>query len=55
MRERQKLLDAMEGHNQIRDDLSYNIEMIALGEEEEDSEIIIEAESLPVFWQKLRI
>ena len=44
MRERQTLLDAMEGHNQIRDDLSYNIEMIALGEEEEDSEIIIEAE-----------
>ena len=25
MRERQTLLDAMEGHNQIRDDLSYNI------------------------------
>ena len=43
MRERQTLLDAMEGHNQIRDDLSYNIEMIALGEEEQDSEIIIEA------------
>ena len=27
MRERQTLLDAMEGHNQIRDDLSYNIEI----------------------------
>jgi len=44
MRERQTLVDAMEGHNQIRDDLSYNIEMIELGEQEEDSEIIIEAE-----------
>ncbi|NCX85479.1 MAG: PCRF domain-containing protein [Rhodobacteraceae bacterium] len=44
MRERQTLLDAMEGHNQIRDDLSYNIEMIALGEEEQDSEIVSEAE-----------
>ena len=25
MRERQSLVDAMEGHNQIRDDLLYNI------------------------------
>ena len=40
MRERQSLVDAMEGHNQIRDDLLYNIEMIELGEQEEDSEII---------------
>ena len=44
MRERQSLVDAMEGHNQIRDDLLYNIEMIELGEQEEDSEIIDEAE-----------
>ena len=44
MRERQILVDAMEGHNQIKDDLLYNIEMIELGEQEEDSEIIIEAE-----------
>ena len=33
-----------EGHNQIRDDLLYNIEMIELGEQEKDSEIIYEAE-----------
>ena len=33
MRERQTLVDAMEGHNQIRDDLSYNIEMIELSQE----------------------
>jgi len=45
MRERQSLVDAMEGHNQIRDDLLYNIEMIELGELEEDSEIIHEAEN----------
>ena len=45
MRERQSLVDAMEGHNQIRDDLLYNIEMIELGEQEEDSEIIDEAEN----------
>ena len=44
MRERQSLVDAMEGHNQIRDNLLYNIEMIELGEQEEDSEIIDEAE-----------
>ena len=44
MKERQTLVDAMEGHNQIRDDLLYNIEMIELGEQEEDSEIIDEAE-----------
>jgi len=43
MRERQSLVDAMEGHNQIRDDLLYNIEMIKLGEQEEDSEIIDES------------
>ena len=35
--------------DRIRDDLSYNIEMIALGEEEEDSEIIIEAEKAASF------
>ena len=40
MRERQSLVDAMEGHSQIRDDLLYNIEMIELGEQEEDGEII---------------
>ncbi len=45
MRERQSLVDAMEGHNQIKDDLLYNIEMIELGEQEEDSEIIDEAEN----------
>ena len=44
MRERQILVDAMEGHNQIKDDLLYNIEMIELGEQEDDSEIINEAE-----------
>ena len=44
MRERQSLVDAMEGHNQIRDDLLYNIEMIELGEQEEDSEIIDRSE-----------
>ena len=44
MRERQTLVDAMDGHNQIKDDLLYNIEMIELGEQEDDSEIINEAE-----------
>ncbi|WP_368183757.1 peptide chain release factor 2 [Aestuariibius sp. HNIBRBA575] len=44
MRERQNLVDAMDTHNSIAQDLSDNIELIELGEMEEDDEVIGEAE-----------
>ncbi len=44
MRERQALVDAMATFTSIQQDLSDNIELIELGEMEEDEEVITEAE-----------
>ncbi|SMP22691.1 peptide chain release factor 2 [Shimia sagamensis] len=44
MRERQTLVDAMEVVTSIETDLSDNIELIELGEMEEDDEVVAEAE-----------
>ncbi|MEL7165757.1 MAG: peptide chain release factor 2 [Pseudomonadota bacterium] len=44
MRERQMLVDAMETHDRIKQDLSDNIELIELGEMEEDDEVVADAE-----------
>lgn len=45
MRERQNLVDAIDTHNGIQTDLSDNIELIEMGEMEEDDEIITDAEA----------
>ncbi len=45
MRERQALVDAMETHDGIKQDLSDNVELIELGEMEEDQEVVGEAEA----------
>ncbi|WP_417721468.1 peptide chain release factor 2 [Salipiger sp.] len=45
MRERQMLVDAMETFTSIRQELSDNIELIELGEMEEDGEVVAEAEA----------
>ena len=45
MRERQALVDALETHNSIQQDLSDNSELIELGEMEDDQEVITEAEN----------
>ncbi|WP_299692348.1 peptide chain release factor 2 [uncultured Tateyamaria sp.] len=45
MRERQMLVDAMDTHAQIKQDLADNIELIALGEMEEDAEVVGDAEA----------
>jgi peptide chain release factor 2 len=44
MRERQSLLDAVAGHNDIQTELNDSIELIELGEMEEDDEVVAEAE-----------
>ncbi|WP_420567420.1 peptide chain release factor 2 [Thalassovita sp.] len=44
MRERQSLLDAVASHNDIQTELNDNIELIELGEMEEDEEVVAEAE-----------
>ncbi|MCW1955618.1 peptide chain release factor 2 [uncultured Lentibacter sp.] len=44
MRERQSLVDAMESYDTIATELSDNIELIELGEMEEDTDVIREAE-----------
>ncbi|MFT6023251.1 MAG: peptide chain release factor 2 [Ascidiaceihabitans sp.] len=44
MRERQNLVDAIGTYEGIKTDLSDNVEMIELGEMEEDQEVITEAE-----------
>jgi len=44
MRERQMLVDAMGVYTSIKQDLSDNIELIELGEMEEDEDVITEAE-----------
>ena len=45
MRERQSLVDAMERYTSMSQDLSDNIELIELGEVEEDDEVVAEAEA----------
>ncbi len=44
MRERQMLVDAIDSHNAIRQELNDQAEMIELGEEEGDTEVVAEAE-----------
>ena len=44
MRDRQMLVDAMATHDSIKQDLADNIELIELGEMEEDEEVIADAE-----------
>ncbi|KZY33637.1 peptide chain release factor 2 [Roseovarius sp. HI0049] len=44
MRDRQALVDAIETHDTIKQDLSDNIELIELGEMEDDAEVVGEAE-----------
>jgi peptide chain release factor 2 len=44
MRERQMLVDAIETYESIKTDLSDNIELIELGEMEEDEEVVSDAE-----------
>ncbi|EBA11655.1 peptide chain release factor 2 [Roseobacter sp. CCS2] len=45
MRERQLLVDAMGNYDSINQELSDNIELIELGEMEEDAEVVAEAEA----------
>ncbi|HSG36781.1 MAG TPA: peptide chain release factor 2 [Paracoccaceae bacterium] len=45
MRERQMLVDAIENYEAIKRDLSDNIELIELGEMEDDAEVVKEAEA----------
>ena len=45
MRERQLLVDSIDGVKQLETELSDNIELIELGEMEEDDEVIAEAEA----------
>ncbi|MBK0328356.1 peptide chain release factor 2 [Rhodobacteraceae bacterium F11138] len=46
MRDRQMLVDAMETYTSIKQDLSDNVEMIELGEMEDDAEVIDDAENV---------
>lgn len=52
MRERQALVDAMETHASISRELSDNVEMIELGEAEDDAEVVAEAEAAVFTLQK---
>ncbi|GGL62723.1 peptide chain release factor 2 [Wenxinia marina] len=45
MRERQMLADAVSGYEQMRRDLADNVELIELGEAEEDADVVAEAEA----------
>lgn len=45
MRDRQMLVDALEVHGRISQDMADNIELIELGEMEEDGEVVAEAET----------
>lgn len=45
MRDRQMLVDALEVHDRISRDLADNIELIELGEMEEDAEVVADAEA----------
>lgn len=45
MRERQSLIDAVEGHDHMQTELNDNIELIELGEMEDDQDVITDAEA----------
>jgi peptide chain release factor 2 len=45
MRERQSLIDAVEGHDNMQTELNDSIELIQLGEMEDDQDVIKDAES----------
>ena len=45
MRDRQALVDAMETHDGIRQELDDNVELIEMGEAEDDDSVVAEAES----------
>ena len=45
MRERQMLVDALETYDSIKRDLNDNVELIELGEMEEDEEVVADAEA----------
>jgi len=45
MRDRQMLVDAMDRYSKMKQELSDNIELIEMGEMEEDAEIVLEAET----------
>ena len=45
MRDRQMLVDALEVHGRISQDMADNIELIELGEMEEDAEVVSDAEA----------
>ncbi|RKF15446.1 peptide chain release factor 2 [Roseovarius spongiae] len=45
MRDRQNLVDALETHDAIRQELSDNLELIEMGEAEGDADVIAEAET----------
>lgn len=45
MRERQNLVDALDTYTRIKTDLSDNVELIELGELEDDTEVVAEAEA----------
>lgn len=45
MRDRQNLVDAMETYESIKRDMSDNVEMIELGEMEDDQEVVTDAEN----------
>ena len=45
MRDRQMLVDAMETYSSIKQELSDNVELIEMGEMEEDDEVVSEAEA----------
>ena len=44
MKDRQALVDAIDTHNALQQELSDNVELIELGEMEEDEEVVAEAE-----------
>jgi peptide chain release factor 2 len=46
MRERQSLVDALDTHNAIEQEMNDSIELIEMGEMEDDSEIVTEAEAV---------
>ena len=45
MRDRQKLADAIDGYKELAQGLSDNVELIELGEMEDDAEVVTEAEA----------
>ncbi len=45
MRDRQQLVDAMEGYTSMKAELDDNVELIELGEMEDDAEVVAEAEA----------